>query len=74
MHRAGLGVLLLVSACAGAPDPDVVPKSEWVCVGKTTERDVTVKVLASSLEEAGAEARTLYPGIAQVGCSPAPTG
>lgn len=72
--RSPLALLpVLLAGCAanaaGAPaetDPSV--PTEYICAGRVTDREVRVKVMATTREEAAAAARKQYPEMLLPNC------
>lgn len=66
-------LLLALGGCArAAADPAADPVYEWLCQGRTSDREVTVRVMAASHADALAEARKQYPDLAAPACQPNP--
>lgn len=66
-------LLLLVAACSKpAPDPSADPVYEWICRGRTSDREVTTRVMAANRDEAMALAKKEYPDLVAPACTPNP--
>lgn len=75
MRHALLGLVLVLPACAKAPaDPNAPPVYEWLCNGRTSDREVTTRVMAASLQDAIAAAKKEYPDMVAPACRPNPRG
>lgn len=60
--RSTIWVVLVAAACgAKTVNPTAPPLHEWICTGRTTDREVSTKVQASSREDAVTRAKQQYP-------------
>jgi hypothetical protein len=66
-------LLLLLAACSKPPaDTGAAPVYEWLCNGRTADREVTTRVMAASRDEAIALAKKQYPDMTAPACTPNP--
>lgn len=69
-----LGGLVLAACSKPAADPAAAPVYEWLCNGRTGDREVTTRVMAASREEAMEAAKKQYPDMVAPACRPNPRG
>jgi len=66
-------LLLVAAACAKpAAGPATDPVYEWICRGRTTDREVTLRVMAANRDDALAEAKKQNPDMVAPACTPNP--
>lgn len=56
------------NAAGGAAEADESATVEYICFGRVTDREVRVKVMATTREEAAAAAKKQYPEMLLPNC------
>lgn len=68
--RQLIGAILLAAGACGPRGPEQpTPAAEWLCTGRTSTAQVTVKVEAATREEAITKVKEQYPDMANPFCS-----
>ena len=66
-------MLCLLTACAkSAAGPATDPVYEWICRGRTSDREVTLRVMAANRDDAIAAAKKQSPDMVAPACTPNP--